>query len=290
MTHMLSALALAFAHATATPVSSIPLSTTCGDLPGVEAMLDVRSLNYVLVGEYHGTVEMPRIAADAMCAAAKRGRPVVLGIEFTTANQSSLETYIRSKGDAAARTALLAAPAWQGDDARASQAVFELIEQARVLVMAGKRVSIVAFDRVPEPAVSREREAALAEALVAARARVSGSLVVALTGSGHAGKTPWSSQNPPFPSTGQLITDGETIALAFARPGGQFFGCRAPNGDATAGCTAYDMPAREPVRARGIVLDGTLREGFEGVYSSGAAYTASRPARLAMAAGASVPK
>lgn len=46
-------------------------------------MLQTKQLNYLLVGEYHGTVEMPQVAADALCAAANKDRPVVLGVEFT---------------------------------------------------------------------------------------------------------------------------------------------------------------------------------------------------------------
>ena len=47
---------------------------------------------------------------------------------------------------------------------------------------------------------------------------------------------------------------------------------------ASRGCTAYDMPPREPVAARGIRLDKSLRDGFDGVYSAGRRYTASHPA------------
>ena len=251
----------------------------CGPLPGIEAVLAAPDLNYLLIGEYHGTVEMPAVAADAMCAAATAGRPVILGVELPPANQAFLDAYLASDGGQAARTALLRAPAWQVREGRTTVAMLDLVESARRLARAGLAVSIAAFDRVPEPVLSKEREAAMAEALIDARARVAGSLVVALTGAGHAGKTPWTSQDPPFPSTGGLLPDRETIALAFRRPGGQYWGCHAPNGDATGGCRAYDMPPREPLVPRGIVLDRTVREGFEGVYSAGRTYTASPPAR-----------
>jgi hypothetical protein len=260
-------------------VSSLFASSTCGDLPGAASLVSRDRLNYLLVGEYHGTVEMPRVAADLLCAAVQQKRPVVLGLEFTAENQTALEAYVQSDGSVAARERVLAAPAWQQPDGRNSLAVFELLETARSLRAAGHIVRVVAFDLVPAPAVSRARETALAEALVAARARVPNSLVIALTGAGHAGKTPWSSQNPPFPSTGQLLPEGETIALTFARPGGRYFGCRAATAEAPGGCAVYDMPAREPVRPRGIEMDASLREGFEGVYSAGGPYTAARPAR-----------
>jgi len=262
-----------------TVVASLITSSNCGDLPGASALVSRERLNYLLVGEYHGTVEMPQIAADLLCVAAQQKRPVILGLEFTTENQASLEAYLQSDGGTAARERALSAPAWQRPDGRNSLAVFELLETARRLRAAGHTVGVVAFDLVPTPAVSRARETALAEALVAARARVPNGLVIALTGAGHAGKTPWSSQTPPFPSTGQLLPDGETVALTFARPGGRYFGCRAATAEAPGGCAEYDMPAREPVRPRGIEMDASLREGFEGMYSAGGPYTPARPAR-----------
>lgn len=259
-------------------IAAAPPAPACTPLPGVEAVLATPGLNYLLLGEYHGTVELPRVAADVLCAAAASGRPVILGVEFTPANQPSLDAYLASDGGAAARAALLDGPAWRVAEGRTTVAMLELVESARRLAAAGHQVKVVAFDAVPEPAVSRQREQGLADALVAARAGAPGSLVVGLTGAGHAGKTPWSSQSPPFPSTGQLLPEGETIALAFARPGGQYWGCVTPAGATQEECRAHDMPARQPVSPRGIVLDATLRDGFEGVFSAGRSYTASRPA------------
>lgn len=254
------------------------LPPNCGALPGIEQLLDRLNFNYLLIGEYHGTVEMPEVAADALCAAAKAGRPVILGLEFTPANQSHLNAYLVSDDGAAARAALLAAPAWQAaEDSRVTQAVLALIERARLLARGGYKISAVAFDKVPEPVVSKEREAAMAEVLSAAHSQVPKSLVIALTGTGHADKEGWTSQKPPFLAAGGMLPQQETVSLAFARPGGQYWGCRSPNGDAD-GCKAYDMPVREPVRPRGIVLDPTLRGGFDGLYSSGGQYSSSLPA------------
>ena len=70
----------------------------------------------------------------------------------------------------------------------------------------------------------------------------------------------------------------ETVSLSFRRPGGHYWGCAAPNGDTAAGCRAYDMPPREPVLPRGVTLDAALRGGFDGLYSVGGVYSASRPA------------
>lgn len=251
----------------------------CEPLPGMAAVLAVEQLEYLLIGEYHGTREMPEVASQAACSAVQSGRPVVLAIEFPPENQPHLDVFIRSDGKQLAVDALLKAPAWTEEGGRTTQAIVDLLESARLLRAAGKNVSVVAFDKVPTPIISKEREAAMAQALMEAQRRVPASLVIALTGAGHAGKTPWSSQNPPFASTGQLLPVERTLSFTFARPGGAYWGCSPPNGGTPEGCRAYEMPVREPVPPRGIRLDPTAREGFDGIYSAGRSYQASRPAR-----------
>ena len=269
-------MSLLFAAALA---AAAPAVTECAPLPGLEPVMARADLKFLLIGEYHGTVEMPGVAGDALCAAVATGRPVILGIEFPPANQPQLDAYLASDGGTEARTALLAAPAWAEEGGRTTEAILALIERGRQLARVGRPVTIVAFDRIPAPTLSAEREAGLAAGLANAQMRVPGSLVVALTGLGHADKEGWISQSPPFLAAGGLLPGAHTVSLAFARPGGQYWGCHAANGDRTQGCTAYDMPPREPVPARGIRLDPTLRSGFDGVYSHGGTYTASPPAR-----------
>lgn len=183
-----------------------------------------------------------------------------------------------SDGGEAARAALLSSPGWSERGGRTTAAIADMIEAVRII---GQHhpTTLTAFDTAPERSgTSAKREAAMATALTAMRTRKD-TLVVALTGLGHADKTAWTSPVPPYPSAARLLPAERTVSLAFARPGGQYWGCAAPNGDGTRGCTAYDMPVREPVAARAITLDRGLREGFDGVYMPGQAYTASRPAR-----------
>ena len=42
--------------------------------------------------------------------------------------------------------------------------------------------------------------------------------------------------------------------------------------------TTYALPVRRPVRPSGIVLDPTLRQGFDGGYSVGGLFSAAPPA------------
>lgn len=259
--------------------STAPAANDCAPLPGLESVLARPTLRFLLIGEYHGTVEMPALAGDALCAAAATGRPAILGIEFPPTNQPALDAYLASDGGAAARTALLAAPAWAEEGGRTTAAILALIERARGLAHAGRPITIVAFDRIPSPIVSEEREAGLAAGLANAQMRAPNSLVVALTGLAHADKEGWVSRSPPFLAAGGLLPAAHTISLAYARPGGQYWGCHAADGDRSRGCTAHDMPVREPAPSRGVRLDPALRSGFDGVYSHGGTYTASPPAR-----------
>jgi hypothetical protein len=250
----------------------------CTDLPGADELVRRPEIGFVLVGEYHGTNEMPAVARDIACAATAAGRPLVFGVELTPVDQPAIDAFMQSDGRPAARAALLASPGWAERGGRTTVAIVEMLEAVRRLG-ARHKVAVVAFDAAPTArGTSAVREAVMAKMLKKAAARLPGSVVVALTGVGHAGKTAWTSFGPPFASLGGLLPKDRTVALAFARLGGQYWGCHAPNGDPSRGCTAYDMPPREPVAERGIRMDATLREGFDGVYSPGVRYTASRPA------------
>ncbi|MFC3711007.1 hypothetical protein ACFOMD_00400 [Sphingoaurantiacus capsulatus] len=251
-------------------------AAACPSLPGIGPVL-TPATNYVLVGEYHGTVEMPAVAADVACAAAITGRPVIFGVEFTPDSQSALDAFMASDGGTAARSSLLAAPAWREPGGRTTAAILDMLESVRRLGKA-RTVKLIAFDTAPTPTgTSPEREAAMAVALSAARAKQPDAIVVALTGAGHADKEGFTSAKPPFLAAAGRLPAAETVSLSFMRPGGQFWGCASPTGDASGGCKAYDMPPREPVVPRGITLDPKLRGGFDGLYSVGGSYTASKP-------------
>ncbi|TGX46114.1 hypothetical protein E5A74_02815 [Sphingomonas naasensis] len=233
---------------------------------------------YLLFGEYHGTVEMPGVVADALCSGLATRRPVILGIEMDQVNQPSLDAWLASDGGTDARAALLAAPAWSEAGGRTTEAILGLLDSARRLARAGRDVTLLAFDPVSISGTSAEREAGMARLLRVAVERRPNSLAIALTGVGHAGKTRWTSYGPPFDALGALLPGEKVLTFAFVRPGGSYWGCQSPEGKRE-GCKPYAMPVREPVAPRGVRRDSTAREGFDGIYSAGTAYTASGPAK-----------
>lgn len=126
----LPALMAAFGQATA---------PSCPYLPGAELVLADQSKRYVIVGERHGTNEIPILFSGLVCAATSNG-PVVVGLEIQTDQQESLDQFMASGGDQAARDALLAHDHWRVQDGRASKAMFQLLENLRRLRQEGKQI------------------------------------------------------------------------------------------------------------------------------------------------------
>jgi erythromycin esterase-like protein len=153
----------------------------------VAAAGDARLL---LLGEMHGTREIPRLVAHVATHYAAEG-PVLLGLEIPGSGQPHLRRYLDSAGTDADRAALLATPFWnvQGDqhDGRRSHDVIELIEHVRQLRAQGRDVSLLAYDAEPGPRIDGNAR----DRIMAARVRASfnalprGRLLV-LTGNVHA--------------------------------------------------------------------------------------------------------
>lgn len=242
-------------------------TTACPTLPGIDTVLARPGLRYLLFGEYHGTAEKPALVADALCHARASGRTVVLAVELPVASQPALDRFARDGNTARLRRD----PAWREEGGRTTRAILDMLRSARRL-----KVRTIAFDAMPTGGISAEREQAFADRLIAAGQ--DGSLVIALTGVGHADKEGFTSRTPPVLAAAGRLPQESTLSLTFARPGGAFWGCHPANGGTPEGCKSYPMPVREDVRPRGLMLDPAYRGGFDGYYSVGSQYTASQPA------------
>lgn len=280
----LAALA-ALSIASAAPAASVQAAPTaeagCRPLPGVEAVVARADLDYVILGEAHGTRELPEVFGDLVCALVADGRPVTVGLEFLPGEQAALDAYLDSSGDEAAVARLLASDGWADDQGRASAAILALVERLRTLKAGGADLAVAAFDHPSEtPGTSAAREAGMARHLRQARAARPEAVVVALTGIGHAGRSAWTSFDPPFASMTQKLPEARTLTIAFVRSGGEAWGCRRPAEEAAPVCAAWPSPAREATPPRGLVMDAS-RIGFDAIISVGSAYSASPPARMA---------
>ena len=103
----------------------------------------LRPGDIILIGEVHGSSEIPAVVGALMSEALACGLHVELGLEMELppAERSRMDTFLASDGGAAARAALLRGEHWRFEDGRASEAVLELVEQARAA-----RVPLFAID------------------------------------------------------------------------------------------------------------------------------------------------
>lgn len=143
----------------------------------------IRDRTLVLFGELHGTAEAPALVAAALEAAAARGGPVALGIEWPDALQVAIDSFLTT-GD---HGALVATPAgfWGWRDGRSSAAMIALLEHARTL-----HARVICFDG--EFGTAEQRDAGMAARLLAAIDADPIAVVLALCGNLHARtNAPW---------------------------------------------------------------------------------------------------
>lgn len=272
---------LSFIAALGVALSDAP-APDCPALAGVDLVLHRENLTHIVVGEAHGTRELPQLFGDLICNLARSGRSLTVGLEFTPENQTAIDAYLASDGGPSAVSRLLQSPGWSDQAGRASVAILDLLERLRRLRQTGLDLTVVAFDHPSETSAgtSALREAGMARLLIEAHAHRPASVVVALTGVGHAGRGPWTSFDPPFPSMSQHLDSSSTLTVTFVRSGGEVWGCRRPAEQNPQVCRVWPYEAREAVRTRGIWFDGE-RPGFDAVISTGGVYSGSPPARVA---------
>lgn len=155
----------------------------------------------ILVGEMHGTREVPALVAEM---AGRWSRPrsarapaLIVALEYPQTEAAHLQTYVESDGSAGARTRLLATQFWKrpAQDGRSSHAMLALIDALRQAGSAGRNVKLAAFDMSAAQEAARvDRDEAMALNLRAVVAGNPASRVLALTGNYHARQrdgAPW---------------------------------------------------------------------------------------------------
>lgn len=155
----------------------------------------------VLVGEMHGTHELPAVVARLTALAVGRGLPVAVVLEVPSSEQPALDAFFSREDDAAARTALTASRFWHPppgfDDGRAGRGLLRVLRSLHRTAQQGT-VAVRAVDlpwsepgtAVPDDVVAlldRPRDAVMADLAVAASTPVvaDGGAAVLLAGNAH---------------------------------------------------------------------------------------------------------
>jgi hypothetical protein len=254
-----------------TPVPTVDETTDeCGTvITGVDALLAPGKT--LIIGELHGTRELPAAVGTLACMASRHG-PVVVGVELSA--HPTFDAFLASDGGEAARTALLSAPAWREpmQDGRTSEAMVLLVERVRQLRQQGRDVELLAFDASETRSQTRDR--AMADLVLARRAVRPDAAFVLLMGNLHARKvagSPWK------PSDGygwlaSLIAE-QVVSLDASYPAGTAWLCT--DLDAASCAVNTVQPTSRPTRSLAVRLEaGRAYDGLLDV----ATVTASPPA------------
>ncbi|MDG2533255.1 hypothetical protein P6144_06325 [Sphingomonas sp. HITSZ_GF] len=199
----------------------------CAPIPGSAAILNDRTIDYIVVGEFHGTNEAPGFFGDMVCLAAARG-PVMVALEIPVEDQGAVDAYLASNGDAAAREALLKANFWASRDGRSSTAMLALIERLRSMSRGRQILGVAATQPRTGSAQGDETSynRAMAAEWMGAMAGHPGARVLALVGNAHAvpGKVQLG-QGFDFLPAASFLPRKRTATLGNAEVGGAAWMC-----------------------------------------------------------------
>ncbi len=261
--------------------NSTAMDFECG-LPILGLGKQVKPGGVLLLGEMHGTQEVPRFVAQTSCQSAVAGTPVTVGLELPLESQARLEAFIDSAGEEHDWLKLMEAPFWRSPypDGRSSEAVANMLEQLRQLRSRGLDVDVFVFDH---PTMQGQaRESAMAATV---RHQVESGpkrFHVILSGNIHSRTKkglPWDKSFKPM---GLLLEDSldSVVSLDMAYNSGSAWICAV---DSKGVKDSLDCGVREAKgRDNGDrffvhTWGGTNGDGFHGVYYVGAV-NASAPA------------
>lgn len=222
----------------------------------------------LILGELHGTREVPAFAASLVCQAA-RTTATVLALEVPYTEQARIDAFLASNGDAKARADLLRGDFWDFpmQDGRRSEAMVSLLDTVRRWRARGAVVSVIAFDTDVPPDV---RDAEMGQRLATARQKDPQALLLVVTGGVHASREPEAAFVPMAVHFGKLTPPHHIVSLAMKHSGGQAWVC-------TDNCGPHEAAGTPDPGSPRVELFERRTRGFDGAFYVGT-ISASSPA------------
>lgn len=218
----------------------------------------------VVLGELHGTAEIPALAARLASAYTQQG-PLTLALEVPHTEQPEIDRYLDSDGGDAAWRALAGTPFWQVSDdqhdGRRSVQMRQLIEVVRALRAQGAAVDVLAYDVGKDEADAHDhhwRDARMAANLRAALVQQPGVTLV-LSGNVHAMRTrpSWAPPELQLAPMASLLLDLQPFTVNITAASGQFWACLEGRCQALPARTQMQQPllrSTEPERVYDLIL------------------------------------
>lgn len=257
-------------------------SLDCGDVVrGAEGLAGPGAV--LLVGEMHGTKQMPALIGRIACHAALDAESeVTVGLEIPRSNQSAVDAYLRSDGAQEARASLLASSHFSGEwkDGRSSTAMVAVLESIRGWRASGASIDVLCFDADQGSyTTSMERDAAMASMLAAFHEASADRVLIVLSGNVHTRTrkgTPW---DPEFIPMGMSLREvvPTLVALDFRSAGGSMWACMSSE-DNEMNCGPAELRGSDRGDEAFVErFEEADDKGFDGIAYLGTA-TASEPA------------
>jgi len=201
----------------------------------------------IVLGEYHGTAETPRLVADLVERYSRDNAAVRLGLEMPMSENVALARYLRSDGDLVAREALRTTPFWfvkdDQHDGRRSRDMLDLIESIRSLRAQGRDVGVAGYDVETGSSTDNDmRDAAMATHLHQQfNALPPGARMLVLTGNVHAMRSPPADAPPEMQqrTMASHLLDLPLYSVRLEALRGHFWACVQP-------CRALPLIERAP--------------------------------------------
>jgi hypothetical protein len=248
-------------------------------------------MRVLLLGDFHGTEEIPAFAARVTCEVMRLGRNVIVALEIPREEKGLVDRYLGSAATDADRTALLQGEFWTDvyQDGRRSRAMAALIERLGALRRTGSRLKdplhleVLLLD-ARDAGSPGERDRRMADAVLAALGPSASSqepaLVVALAGNLHTRTvkgSPWDATYEPMGyHLARSLPAGAVRSLDVAHAAGAAWFC---TGAEPATCGEKVLKGNAEGSPGAIRLfDKPDDRGYGGTYFVGR-LTASRPAR-----------
>ncbi|WP_260924968.1 hypothetical protein [Novosphingobium sp. 9] len=212
--------------------SAAAMAAPCPPIPGTASLLTDRKVQWIVVGEQHGTMETPQAFGDLACLAARTGRPLTIALELPDSEQAALDAYLASDGGAEARAAWLAQPMWKDGprDGRSSVAMLGLIERLLTMRREGQVTAVVAMQPMaptPTPESYEKAMAAHVEHALGSSAGKPGALVLTLVGNVHARRAPVTFGAQRYMPMAGWLPGKATVTLDASGNGGAQWSCFA---------------------------------------------------------------
>ena len=172
---------------------SVGASAATLDCDSEGGVLDeIKASRIVVIGEVHGSKEIPEFVGNLLCSLSKNAAPYILALEIPTEEQEKLDSYVNRLETVSFEFAFRDSFFWNRPlhDGRSSLAVAHLIERVRQLIIAGAKLKLLAFDS--RDYKTGKTAASFASTLEQVLTKTPDYKMIVLTGTNHAAARPLS--------------------------------------------------------------------------------------------------